>query len=52
MSVFVFFPHGAMGWSVICDCGFPGQTHFFSSITTFTVEIMAFRLCPFALQFV
>ena len=25
ICVLVYLPHGAMGWSVICD--FPGQTH-------------------------
>ena len=24
-------PHGAMSWSVVCDCGILGQTHFLFS---------------------
>ena len=22
------FPHGAMGWSTVCDCALSGHTHF------------------------
>ena len=26
---FVALPHGAVGWSAVCDCGFPDHTLFF-----------------------
>ena len=26
----VVLPHGAMGWSAVCDCGIPDHTHLLS----------------------
>ena len=27
-------PHGAVGWSEVCDCGFPDHTHLLCSMET------------------
>ena len=33
-------PHGAVGWSAVCDCGIPDHTHLLFYIIVFVVELL------------
>ena len=40
LLLFCILPRCAMGWSVVCDCGFPGHTHLlFIAYSSFRITI-------------